>query len=92
MIGRDGAGDTETWLPDLPATSRQRWSALAVATALLLTFAILVPFTAVPLPRIDAFIPSLEATAFERSIASSPPNVETTSEIEDTLRPGRILL
>jgi signal transduction histidine kinase len=71
MIARDGSGDTETWLVDLPATPRQQWSALAVAAALLLIFAILAPFTAVPLPRIDAFIPSLEAMVFVTDFITS---------------------
>jgi signal transduction histidine kinase len=71
MIARDGSGDTETWLVDLPATPRQQWSALAVAAALLLIFAILAPFTAVPLPQIDAFIPSLEAMVFVTDLITS---------------------
>jgi hypothetical protein len=71
MVGRDGAGDTETWLMDLPGTPRQQWSPLAVAAALLLIFAILTPFTAVPLARIDAFIPALGATVSVTSFITS---------------------
>ena len=71
MMVRDGVGHTDIWLVDLPATSRQRWSALAIAAALLLVFGILAPFTAVPLPQINAFIPSLEATVFVTDFITS---------------------
>jgi signal transduction histidine kinase len=46
-------------LATLPPTSGQRRLALAVVAALLVALGITVPFASVPLPRVDAFIPSL---------------------------------
>jgi hypothetical protein len=51
-------------LATLPPTSGQRRLALAVVAVLLAAFGIAAPFAAIPLPRIDAFIPSLEAIFF----------------------------
>jgi hypothetical protein len=45
-------------MPPLPSQSR---SAVAGAALLLLGLAALAPFAAVPLPRIDGFIPALDA-------------------------------
>ena len=61
MNARDASDEGPIWLVNLPSTPRQRWSALGVTAALFLGFAILAPFAARPLPRIDAFIPALEA-------------------------------
>ena len=47
-----------------PPTLQQRRLALAVAAVLLAAFGLTAPFAAVPLPRFDAFIPSLAATIF----------------------------
>ena len=68
---REEPDDTETWLVDLPPTSRQRWSALAVAAVLLVGFGILAPFAYRPLPRLDAFIPSAEAIVFVTDFITS---------------------
>jgi len=63
--------DTETSLANLPPTSRQRRWALVVAAALFISFGVLAPFTATPLPRIDAFIPTLEALVFVTDLITS---------------------
>jgi signal transduction histidine kinase len=64
MIGRDNSDDTETWLLNLPPTSRHRWSAVVAASALLIGFGALAPFASMPLPKIDAFVPVVDATIF----------------------------
>lgn len=51
-------------LINLPSTSRQKWSALAIVAVIVLALGILAPFSATPLPRIPAFIPNLNATIF----------------------------
>jgi hypothetical protein len=51
-------------LATLPPTELQRRLALATAAVLLVTFVLAAPFAAAPLPRFDAFIPSLEVTIF----------------------------
>ena len=48
----------------LPPTPRQTRSALAGAAVLLLGLAVLAPFAAKPLPRVNGFIPALDATIF----------------------------
>jgi hypothetical protein len=44
----------------MPASTRERRSALGVILLLLITFLIIAPFASVPLARIDAFIPVLQ--------------------------------
>ena len=51
---------TEIWLFNLPPTLRQTRIALAVAIALLAGLGVSSLFADTPLPRIDAFIPTLE--------------------------------
>jgi signal transduction histidine kinase len=62
MSARDGIDKTDSWLLNLPPTSKQRWAALITAAALLMAFGVLAPFAAAPLPQIDSFIPSMAAT------------------------------
>ncbi|HXW49382.1 MAG TPA: MASE4 domain-containing protein [Xanthobacteraceae bacterium] len=50
--------DTETRLVNLPPTSRQRYSALAIAMLLLVGFLACAPLAHRTLPRIDAFLPT----------------------------------
>jgi signal transduction histidine kinase len=54
------ADHNEEWVSTLPPTARQSWSALAVGAILLIGFGIVAPIAAVPLGRIDAFIPTFE--------------------------------
>jgi signal transduction histidine kinase len=56
---------------DLPPTFRQTSSALAVPAILLAGFGAVVPFAGVPLARIDAFIPTLEAIIFAADLITS---------------------
>jgi signal transduction histidine kinase len=71
MTARDGSTQLGTWLVNLPATPRQRWSALAITAVLLAEFAILAPYAGRQLPRLDAFIPALEATVFVTDLITS---------------------
>jgi signal transduction histidine kinase len=54
--------DSGIWLATLPPTLRQRRLALMVAVVLVAAFGVTLPLAATPLPRLDAFIPSLDAT------------------------------
>jgi signal transduction histidine kinase len=63
--------DTETWLVNLPPTLRQRRLAAGAAAALLVAFGVFAPFANTPLPRLDAFIPSFEATIFVTDFITS---------------------
>jgi signal transduction histidine kinase len=54
--------ETDSWLLNLPPTSKQRWAALGVAVSILLAFGILAPFASKPLPRINPLIPTITAT------------------------------
>jgi hypothetical protein len=47
-------------IASMPASTRERRSALGVIVLLLVTFLIIAPFASVPLARIDAFIPVLQ--------------------------------
>jgi PAS domain S-box-containing protein len=51
-------------LANLPPTPRQTRSALAGAAALLLGSGVLAPFAGIQLPRVNGFIPALDATIF----------------------------
>jgi signal transduction histidine kinase len=51
-------------LADLPPTPAQFRVALGTATALLVAFPVTAPFAHLDLPRVDAFIPALQATMF----------------------------
>lgn len=71
MMAIDKSDDTEAWLSNLPPTSRQRWSALAVAAVLAVSCAVLVPFANRQLPRSDGFIPAFEGTIFVTDFITS---------------------
>ena len=65
----DETGDTS--LLDLPATSRQSWSAGALAAVLLVGCGALVPFAGSPLSELNAFFPSLDAIVFVTDLITS---------------------
>jgi signal transduction histidine kinase len=56
--------DSATWLLNLPSTLWQRRAGYCVAVALLAGFAISAPLAAIALPRVDGFIPVVEALMF----------------------------
>ena len=58
------ADSAETWLVNLPPTPVQRRIALAVAVVLLVGLGVTALFANEPLPRIDAFIPTIEGAVF----------------------------
>ena len=62
---------TEAWLATLPATPKQRWSAIAIGVVLLVGFGVFAPLADRPLPRFDAFIPSFEAIVFVTDFITS---------------------
>jgi signal transduction histidine kinase len=69
IMAGDETGDTS--LLDLPATSRQSWSAGALATVLLVGCGALVPFAGSPLSELNAFFPSLDAIVFVTDLITS---------------------
>jgi signal transduction histidine kinase len=56
--------DAGLWLVDLPPSRRQDRAAIAVATIVLVGFAIAAPFATQPLVELNAFFPSLDAIVF----------------------------
>ena len=62
ISARDWIDESDSWLLNLPPTSKQRGAALIVAAALLMVFAVLAPFAGASLPEVDSFIPSIAAT------------------------------
>jgi len=58
------ADPTQISLAYMPPTSSQTRRALAGAVALLIGLAAFLPFAAMPLPRVDGFIPALDAIIF----------------------------
>jgi signal transduction histidine kinase len=60
-----------TWLENLPPTSRQRRAALAVSAILLVLLGIVAPFSSKQLPQINSFIPSFEAMVFTTDLVTS---------------------
>ena len=56
--------ESVSWLLNLQPTRRQRRSAIVVAAALVIGFLVVVPFASTPLPRLDAFIPSVQTATF----------------------------
>jgi signal transduction histidine kinase len=69
IMAGDETGDTS--LLDLPATSRQSWSAGALAAVLLVGCGALVPFAGSPLSELNAFFPSLDAIVFVTDLITS---------------------
>jgi hypothetical protein len=67
-IETDGA---DTWLGGLPPTSRQSWSAVAVAAVSLVAFGAVAPFAGRPLAELNAFFPSLDAIVFVTALITS---------------------
>src|SRR5262245_40306948 len=67
----DHPGDTETWLVDLPPTSRQRWVARMTGVISLVAPVVFAPFAAQQLPQIDVFIPAVEAAIFVTDLLTS---------------------
>jgi signal transduction histidine kinase len=55
----------------VPPSPRQRQAALATATLLLVAFAALAPFAAIPLLRIDSFVPAVEAIILLTDLATA---------------------
>ncbi len=60
MITNSESDSAETWLLNLPPTPRQSRIGFLVTIALILGLGVTAPFADLPLPRIDAVIPSLE--------------------------------
>ncbi len=58
-------------LAELPPTARQRWSALAVAVAVLVGFGFTAPFAGRPLSELNALFPSLDAIVFVTDLITS---------------------
>lgn len=52
-------------------TPRQRWSAHAALAVLLVAFGVIAPFGTMPLPRVDAFIPSIEGIFFVNDLITA---------------------
>ena len=59
----DETGRDDTWL-DLPPTTRQTWSAIAVTAFVAVAFVAVAPFAGRPLATLNAFFPSLDAIVF----------------------------
>jgi len=70
-VARSEFADHETLLATLPATSRQRRSALAVAVLLLLAIGVLAPFASTTLPQFPAFVSSVEVAIFITDLITS---------------------
>ena len=59
------------FLSTLPPTDRQVRLALGIVAALLVAFAVTIPFVNVKLPRVDAFIPALETAIIINDLVTS---------------------
>jgi signal transduction histidine kinase len=71
MPARGGMHETDSWLLNLPPTSKQRWAALAVAACILGGFGIVAPFASTPLPPIIPLVPSITATISVTNLITS---------------------
>ena len=58
------SNDNETWLLNLPPTPLQRRAGYCISIALFVGFLISAPFAAIALPRVEVFIPVIEALMF----------------------------
>jgi signal transduction histidine kinase len=63
--------ETDSWLLNLPPTSKQRRAALAVGAGILVGFAIVAPFAGKPFPRINPLIASISATISVTNLITS---------------------
>ena len=57
-------GKAVPWLSDLPPTAVQTWSAFAVGAVAFVAFLAVVPFSQIPLGRLNVFFPLLDAPVF----------------------------
>ena len=70
-MARDGADNAERWLTDLPPTQGQTWSAVAVAAVVVIAFAAVVPFSGIPLARLNILFPLLDAIVFVTDLVTA---------------------
>jgi signal transduction histidine kinase len=71
IMARSETDNADTWLGGLPPTSRQSWSAVAVAAVALVAFGAVAPFAGRPLAELNAFFPSLDAIVFVTDLITS---------------------
>jgi signal transduction histidine kinase len=71
LTARESSEDRVISLSSLPATSQQSHLVLAVTVLLLVAFGVAAPLANVPLPRFDAFIPSVGAIIFVNDLITS---------------------
>ena len=71
VMARSETDGADTWLGGLPPTSRQSWSAVAVAAVALVAFGAVAPFAGRPLAELNAFFPSLDAIVFVTDLITS---------------------
>ncbi len=68
---REMTDDSAISLAYLPATARQRRVVLVAAALLVVAFAVTAPFAATRLPRLDAFIPTVEGMILVNDLITS---------------------
>jgi signal transduction histidine kinase len=71
VMNRPASDSTEVWLFSLPPTPRQARITLASSISLLAGLGVSAPFADTPLPRIDAFIPTLEGAIILTDLITS---------------------
>ena len=70
-MARNGADSAERWLTDLPPTPGQTWSAVAVAAVVLIAFAAVLPFSGIPLARLNILFPLLDSIVFVTDLVTA---------------------
>ena len=70
-MARNGADSAERWLTDLPPTTVQTWSAVAVAAVVLIALAAVVPFAGIPLARLNIVFPLLDSIVFVTDLVTA---------------------
>jgi signal transduction histidine kinase len=70
-VVRDDSDDNQFLLATLPPSRGQIRLAVGVVVALVVAFGVTVPFTYIPLPRVDAFIPTLATAIFINDLITS---------------------
>ncbi|MGA7786896.1 MAG: MASE4 domain-containing protein [Xanthobacteraceae bacterium] len=71
MAGRGATDGLDFSIATIPPTPRQRKLAVGVVAVLLVGFAVVAPFAATRLPRLDSFVPTVEAIVLVADLATS---------------------
>jgi hypothetical protein len=88
LMARNETDGAERWLADLPPSAGQTRSAIAVVAVVIIAFAAVVPFSGIPLARLNILFPLLDAIVFVTDLITGSPAVCAVFDFARTRAPG----